>query len=380
VIVSRKIKISPTYQQKKLFRQWIGTFRYIYNKTLSHIKQLDKVPNWMSISKTILSELPEWVKPIPYQIKKIAIKEACKNLSRQKLNCKKTHHPFKMHFKSKKNIIQSCYIPKSAILQKGIYPRVAGKIYYHEKLPDKIKDGRLVMINDRFYVSVPTTKNITHSENQGRVVAIDPGVRKFITFVSHNKCGYIGKYDIGRIFRLCSYLDKLVSKIALTKSKQKKIILRTAAGRIRVNIKNLVDELHNKTAKFLVDNFDVILLPTFETQNMVSKSKRKISSKSVRMMMTFAHYKFKQKLKHKAFECGKVVIDVNEAYTSKTNNFTGVINNKLGSAQFIKYNNKKIDRDLNGALGILLKALVDAPNLAGCLTTKFNPNCVVSKC
>ncbi len=47
------------------------------------------------------------------------------------------------------------------------------------------------------------------------------------------------------------------------------------------------------------------------------------------MMMTFAHYRFKQFLKHKAYETGKLVIDVNEAYTSKTCSWTGEVSRKL---------------------------------------------------
>ena len=35
-------------------------------------------------------------------------------------------------------------------------------------------------------------------------------------------------------------------------------------------------------------------------------------------MLTFAHFRFKQFLKHKAAELGADVMDVNEAYTSKT--------------------------------------------------------------
>ena len=47
------------------------------------------------------------------------------------------------------------------------------------------------------------------------------------------------------------------------------------------------------------------------------------------MMMTFAHYRFKNCLKHKAYETGKLVIDVNEAYTSKTCSWTGEVSRKL---------------------------------------------------
>lgn len=44
-------------------------------------------------------------------------------------------------------------------------------------------------------------------------------------------------------------------------------------------------------------------------------------------MLTFAPYKFKLFLKHKAFEYGKTVIDVSEANTSKTHPYTGEIRN-----------------------------------------------------
>jgi hypothetical protein len=54
----------------------------------------------------------------------------------------------------------------------------------------------------------------------------------------------------------------------------------------------LIDELHHKTALFLVTNFDVLLLPTFETSQMVCKGARKLRRKSVRNMLTFAHYRF----------------------------------------------------------------------------------------
>ena len=87
---------------------------------------------------------------------------------------------------------------------------------------------------------------------------------------------------------------------------------------MRVRIENLVSELHRKAARFLVDNFDVILLPTFETSEMVERGRRRIRSKTVRNLLSLAHYRFGMFLRHKAQEVGVVVISVNEAYTSKT--------------------------------------------------------------
>ena len=119
---------------------------------------------------------------------------------------------------------------------------------------------------------------------------------------------------------------------------------------------------------FLVDNFDIILLPTFETKDMVKRGTRKIRSKTARMMMTFAHYRFKLFLKHKAHETGKLVIDVNEAYTSKTCSWTGEVNRKLGGAKvMVGSDGQRMDRDINGARGIFLRALGDTPALQACV-------------
>ncbi len=88
-------------------------------------------------------------------------------------------------------------------------------------------------------------------------------------------------------------------------------------------------------------------------------------------MMSFAHYRFKQFLKHKAFETGKIVIDVCEAYTSKTVSWTGEIVS-VGSARTIKSKDgRKMDRDVNGARGIFLRAVVDTPLLRKSLGNYF---------
>lgn len=187
---------------------------------------------------------------------------------------------------------------------------------------------------------------------------------------SEDSFGGIAVDDNLIIQRMCFRLDDLISRMSKASAKKRKS-MRVAADRLRRRITNNIDELHHKAARFLCDNFDVILLPTFETSQMVTKAKRRIRSKSVRQMMSFAHYRFKQFLKHKAFETGKMVIDVCEAYTSKTVSWTGEIVN-VGSARNIKSNDgRKMDRDVNGARGIFLRAVVDTPLLRKSLNNHF---------
>ena len=263
--------------------------------------------------------------------------------------------------RKRKSSKTSVYIPKSAVKSAGIYHTILGKLRYAEKLPDKFGDCRLVCAYGQYYLCVPLEVTTIQADNQGRMVALDPGVRTFLTFFSENSVGKIGEGDFSRIQRLCHHLDDLISRFSKAQSAQKRR-MRKAASRLRLQIKNLIDELHHKAARFLVDNFDVILLPTFDTSQMTLKSRRKIRSKTVRNMLSFAHYRFKMFLKHKAFETGKLVLDVCEAYTSKTVSWTGEILKIGGSKQIrSRIDGQVMDRDINGARGIFLRALADTP-------------------
>lgn len=59
---------------------------------------------------------------------------------------------------------------------------------------------------------------------------------------------------MGRIQRLCHHLDDLISRLTLAKY-QTKQGMKKAANRLKLKIRNLRDELHHKTALFLVQNF-----------------------------------------------------------------------------------------------------------------------------
>ena len=67
-------------------------------------------------------------------------------------------------------------------------------------------------------------------------------------------------------------------------------------------------------------------------------------------------------MKDKASESGKVVLDVDEAYTSKTASWTGEIK-QIGGARYITSGGIRVERDINGARGIFLRALSDRPEI-----------------
>jgi putative transposase len=370
VTKSKKIRIYPNSFQKELLKQCLGVSRFVYNKTVDYLKQEGTKANWKEIKTGILHDLPEFCSDIPYQIKSIAIRDACIAVRDAKKRYLTTGAFNQVSFKSRKDPKQSFYIPKSAVKEDGFYKTIFGEMLYKEQLPKEIKDCRLSYYLGRWYLCAPFESKLIISENQGRLVSLDPGVRTFQTFFSENSCGKLGNGDFGRIQRLCHYLDKLLSKKDKAKSKRKNSI-KKAVNRLRNKIRDLVDEMHRKVAYFLVKNFDVILLPTFESKEMSNKLTRRIRKKTVRSLLTWSHFRFKQFLKSKAYEYGKIVLDVNEAYTSKTVSWTGEIVNNLGGKKEIKskITGDVMDRDYNGARGIFLRALVDSPALSSAIVS-----------
>ena len=61
-------------------------------------------------------------------------------------------------------------------------------------------------------------------------------------------------------------------------------------------------EVHKRLAKWLCENYRCVLIPEFKTSQMVRRDQRKLRSKTVRQMLTWSHYRFRQRLLSKARE------------------------------------------------------------------------------
>ena len=362
---------------------WLDASRWTYNLTVE-ILQSGIPAAWPHIAGMVMAELkvlkPEW-ESVPYQVKRTTVRDACRAMSNVKrFNCqlaadrtrgeRQDEEFAELRFRSRKNPKQSCYIPDDAVTEHGVYHTILGPLRMAEAIPAGQQECRLVQERGRYWLIVPYPAQCDIETPSGDgVVALDPGVRTFLTYFSETDCGKIGHHAFGRIQRLCHWLDDLISRTAKAPNRRKRRQMRSAQARMRQRITNLVDELHWQLARWLTSNYRIILLPTFETQDMTQRAGRRIRSKTARMMLTFRHYEFKQRLQWKAWQRGALVLDVNEAYTSKTRSWDGAVNTKLGGAKEIRDDTGfGMDRDVNGARGIFLRALGDSPFLRGLLT------------
>lgn len=319
-----------------------------------------------------------WVLRIPYSIRDNAMIDL---LTAYKSNfTKMTRHQivnFDLRFRCRTDLRQSIYIQHKDIHVDDqnrylvrFYTSYLPFIQCSELLPDVNHDCRLLWLSrlNQYYLCIPVSLS-QYSTNQSinpalltRIISLDPGLRIFMT--GYDPAGLIiewAPYDIGRIYRLCHYLDNLRSRIDQRQDPHKRRYRMIKAWhRMIARIKHLIDEAQRHLVKWLCENYDRILIPKFDCSKMIRRGQRRLNSKVARGLVTWAHGKFLERLIAKSREypnCEVKVVD--EAYTSKTYGCCGYINPKLGGKREIVCQrcHIRMNRDHNGARNIMLKEL-----------------------
>lgn len=367
---SKKIRVYPETELKAVWRKWLAASRYCYNVAIALLRDTykagEKLPSAYKLRSLVMGEVPQWVKSTPFNLRGAAVIDA-------HAAYKKTDKGNKLapKFRSCRNPVLSFKLQSQNWKKNTTYPTHktdAGiklstlKVNPSEELPALMtRDFSIILDRGRWFI-VYTIEEVNIVSNSQQAIALDPGVRSFLTGFDGNQIVEIGKGSISRIVVLCKRLDQLQSEAAKAKgrkNKRKRFNLRKLCQQLRIKIKNLVDECHKKAACFLTSNYSQVIIPSFESSDMVCKAKRKINSKTTRNMLTWAHYRFKHRLKHQAVKRGSQVVEVTEEYTSKTCSKCGHVHTKLGGSK--RFNcpscGHKIDRDANGAINIYIKTV-----------------------
>ncbi|KAK9431424.1 hypothetical protein V1505DRAFT_385130 [Lipomyces doorenjongii] len=265
-----------------------------------------------------------WVLETPYDIRDAAMEDLLKAYDSAHARYKNDKKVFKIKHRSRRKCCQ-----ESIVVHHKHWSRTSGKYAFLHKmksaepLPHDLKyDSRLLSqrTTGHYYLCVPMPLQVLEGPSSGRLIYLDTGVRTFLTgYKPDGKVVELGKNDIGHIYRLCHWLDELHSKYSakdITRAKRWR--MKKAAGKLRRRIQNLVSDMHCRIAKYLCSTFNLVVLPSFPVQQMVTRKggQRRIRSKTARAMATWSHYKFQQRLLDKAreYKSCKVVL-VSEEYT-----------------------------------------------------------------
>lgn len=364
---SKHYRIYPTKEQKIKLRKWFGVRRWIYNKCLESYK--NGVTTLKGLRESVIKnqnymDKNQWMLKYDFDLRDEALQDLLKNIKSNKAKNKN----FQMKFKSKKDMMQ--YSESISVLSKK-WNQIRKSGFYHdifsstkmksaEKLPVKLDyTSRLIRCPlNKYYFSIPNKLDVV-SDNQATtnsMLFIDPGVKTFLTgYDPSGKVIHIGEGDVGRISRLLYYRDKLNSKMRREKVKKKKRLQYLAMLRIYEKIKNLVNDLHKKSAKWLCENYTNVYIPRLNFHDC-----KKLNRKSKAKMSAYRHCEFLNLLQDKTREYTSCkVLEVNESYTSKTCSRCGNQKNNLRNKDVYNCDNGgcglEMGRDTNASKNIMLR-------------------------
>jgi putative transposase len=401
-----KIKLFFTKKQAEVMKRLLSAHRYYYNRTIEVLNNYDKISrttyyyinptddkticfikvpldttfyNFYYLRSVLKTNEPQWIIDLDCQerIKDLAINEAIDNIS---TNFKK-HNKFTMKMKTKKDLRQTIRFEKESIHHDSIMPNFNYKGEYtfrKLKMSQNIKKynyGGSSITYERILGTFTlnlSCKFKSKANTSTKICALDLGVREFVVSYSDSKVAKFGIKSTDRLFKVCKEIDiidsRLNRKTYHTKDKKtgikkeykvtskRKRQLRKAKHRKIRKLENLKKELHDQTINYICKNNSKIIIPPFETKNMVSN--KKLKSITARNMYNLSFYEFREKLKQKAKERNCVVSIRSEAYTSMTCTRCGNLKHELKMRDEIykcKKCNLTIDRNYSAARNILLR-------------------------
>ena len=399
-VAATKVKLHPrNAHDRQVLKQAFGSARRVYNKCVSIANDPDtkaelaktvdpKTGKLVTMQQflryqVVNNDSPyvtqnQWLLNIASDIRGVAMTDF---IAAQKANFTQMKNKaitiFKMGYKSLKYLnSESFYVRRKYISQtdNSIIIKLpnqkkivmwTGQNAWHGTINMDCRLQR-TWTND-YYLCIPNAievenQDLNDEENDDtpslRVCALDPGVRTFQTAYDPSSITQVGDGDMIRIVRMCIEQDRLISKQNNRETRsRRRCHLKHAVRRLRTRVQNIVNEAHKQLAKHLATTYDLIMIPSFEVSQMVRKQNRKIRSTTARQMMTWAHYRFRERLIHKCRQYNCKVAIVNEAYTSKTCSCCGALHNKLGGSKVFKCPTCGVvmDRDANGAKNIFLR-------------------------
>ena len=212
-----------------------------------------------------------------------------------------------------------------------------------------------------WHIIVPVEYTPSESSASTSVItAIDPGIRTFMTTCDTE--GTIKEYGIGwsdtlgKKLNLVAYLKGKEDEHRLAKDRIS--YLRTKDNRRSVERKMYAmrNDMHKKISKDLLLNSDHIILPKLQSNFVI---KRKNGNKNLKKQFNMAsHCAFHDYISWKAKKEGKIILNLDEKYTTQTCLGCGKKNHIGSSKRYTCSECKYVgDRDVSSAFNILTKHL-----------------------
>ncbi len=401
---SRRIQIFPSDRQKMIIKKWLQDTTIIYNRLVNHFNQIyndfytvvsemditDKDKgvqlgkllkknvsfpiNFKKLRELKINDFTTEYDKTPYCIIADTIKEFTSNAKSNITKLlKRQQDSFKFNRRAFNRDYFSIEIEKHYTNSDGFYPSILGPMKVNDvdfEWSEIACDYKLIYdgYTKKYYIHAPRhvfKKEINYERK--KIAVMDPGERTFQMLYGLDHVIAIGEKMKKPIMKILHKVDRLKEKMKdkrkykynkklKKKTKRKKNRYKKAANRHEKKIRNMVDEMHHKTALYLCKNYERVMVTDFSAKK-VSSKKGDLNKESKRVLGKLSHYRFKQCLMNKCQEYGCQYMEVNESYTSKTCSNCGNVKKDLGDLEIYecKKCKKRMHRDINGAINILIK-------------------------
>ena len=385
---TKKIKLFLNEDQKKVILTWMKAYTLMYNNVNNYFKSnfFVKQKSLMSIKqlKAYFSDIKEKIiddtktrilynnNPKIVNVDKHLLDYAINDsLNRYKscltnLKNQNIKH-FRLRYLKIGRANRIIKIEKLAFTKNGFYPRALGNIVKCEvknfnykaninttatlQYQSKTKEFCLLL---KYKSPVLTNKEPFFSKT--KIISIDPGIRPLFNGYANDHILKIGTISSDIIHKKLCKIDRINKFGKMSQSNKQKII-----NKKYDKIKNMVTDSQWKIIKYLTETYAHIVIGNFSTETMGEKKngQNTICKMTKRIGNMFKMFQFKQKLKYKSQLTNTKFTEIDEAYTSKCCSQCGTCKNDLGSNKIYKCNNcgLVIDRDINGAKNIFIKAI-----------------------
>lgn len=320
----------------------------------------------------------DWILNVPYDTRERAIRIALTSLKSAITNFKnKNTHKFNLGKLKLDRISKIFEIDKRAINvdKKGIYifeRRLKQNKYlqfYRDTKPLKIlSDVKIISKNKKYYISIPHSEDFQDiKKKKHKFISLDPGERTFLTGFDNTNLTQFGSDTRDKVLKYQKKID-IYSNLIETKHLRKNNI-KNKKRKLHSKITSTIQNMHNQVSSYLCKTYENIILPEFETSNIVKKS---FNKKLNRNLNCLSHYKFKNKLKGLAPKYGSKIFIVSESCTTMSCGKCGH-HTKIGSSEIYNcgscdYNN--ISRDGNAARNIVMKVILNHPDVTSPLKSR----------
>ena len=362
-INTNKIILYPTDKQKQIIKLWMDDCITIYNYTNWYIKYLitntnvKQVLNFINIRKQLNLTVRYICKHnnLNKHTGDYCIKHCIEMYKSAISNCKSVEKfnikDLKLDRGRKNFVIEPLSVSKN---NNAIFIRELGEI--NSSLPLNTITQNSVLQYDSYKktycIITPKTVNKTVDVHQYRKCGIDIGVRTFLTVFSKAETYEIGTNTNYLIDKTNKRLDNIRSSF------NQQIITKKQFSNLHTKysdkLKNKITDMHNKTSKFLLSNFNTIMIEKISIKQMVSNLTGNLKEITKRRLLALSHYKFKMKLKMMAIKYGSKIKEVSPYLTSKNCHNCLQTNDNLGKSKIFvcKNCNLVMDRDINASINI----------------------------